>query len=112
MLVNTVPHVNYTEVFGQAYQTYSQVIFGIALRIAGDKKLAEQILSDVFICLSRQGQFARGKITRPRHIFEATFKCVRIALCRKLGENEIQERILNVQKVMNASTQECELVVK
>lgn len=89
-------------IFGQVYNTYSKIVYGIAIRISNDTALSEKILAEVFTCLASQGLLIRESILQPRHVFEATFRCIRTTLNRQFGEEEIQKRIAAVMHGMGS----------
>jgi DNA-directed RNA polymerase specialized sigma24 family protein len=84
--------------FTRCYGTYSSIVYHIASQLVQDELPAEQLVSDVFVCLYRQGYLAEEKEIRLHHVLPVLFSCAEQALLSRIPAQLIQARIAAVRQ--------------
>lgn len=83
--------------FGDAYQAYAGIVYGIACRLAPDKTVAEQILSDVFLSLYQDNALSGQTAFNGCGLFATIFRCAAIVLRVHFSGAEAEQRIASEQ---------------
>ena len=79
--------------FSRIYNTFSGLIYGMALRITKDEELAKNVLTEVFICFNQQGLLNGKSSLNCGYIFRVTFSCIAEALHNIVSNKEVENRI-------------------
>jgi hypothetical protein len=86
------PGVN-RDAFNKLYAAYAPVLFGIVSRIVDGAADAETALSDVFVCLHKNGLLVPGSALNLTKAIPVVFDCATKALKTKLSPEQIADRI-------------------
>lgn len=70
------------EKYRNYYSAYSALIYGLSLKLLGNKDAACEMLENVFVNIAGQGWFSNVEMAGKLHIIQLTHSCIN----RKLGK--------------------------